>query len=648
MHSLQSPTLRRLLSLILFSCLTLFAQASRLDSLSNLLQTSKDDSVKLAVSNQIIWMHLFQDQVKAWELIEEAKVLADRPNQEFGRVSLINVIGVYYDVIGELDSSLKYFKLALDLSREYGIEIHEEHSLNNLGLYHWNRGNLNQALEYFLASKKINEKLNGENNQLLDGVLNNIGLIYQELFLYEKALQYHKKAYEIRIKREPRPPLMASLNNLGICFKELNKVDSARFYLLKGLALREKTMDESGYFRMLSTLSSCYAMEGDTRKAIDLSAESFNRPETVPYGKLEKARDYNDLAQLYVWINNADSSLFYGKQGLEIIQSDSELIRLIPEIYLALANAYLLKHAIDSSSKYNELYLTAIENTFNKENAEMMQEMELKYETAKKDQALAESKLALAEKTRERNLIVLISIIGLLVLIIFFNNQRLKNKRLRAEVELKAAMIRIESQNQLQEQRIEISRNLHDTLGAQLTFIISAIDNLKIFDLNREKLIVKYDQLSDFTRTAIFELRDTIWAMNKEQITFEDLKGRISNFVQQAKASVPLTKFEFTFPADSPFAFQSKDGIEIFRIIQEAVNNAIKHAEASEIHIEIKEEPEKLSLCIRDNGKGFDLEAASDGHGISSMKNRAAVIGAELSWKSEPGETRIELHLNKA
>ncbi len=647
MHSPQTHYLGRLLGFVVLSCLSLFVQASRLDSLTHLLKTSKDDSVKLAVNNQLIWMHVFQDQTKAWALIQDSKQLAEKPKQEFGYISLLNIIGVYYDVLGESDSSLRYFQDALTLSRQFKIPIHEEHSLNNLGLYFWNRGKLQEALNSFLESKKINDRLNGEHNEVQDGLLNNIGLIYQELFLYEKALVYHKKAYEIRLKRKPTASLMASLNNMAICYKELSMVDSALVYLTKGIALREESRDEIGYYRMLSTLSGCYAAKGETRKALDITSLSANRPESVPYTDLDKARDLSDLAHLYVWVNKADSSLFYGKKSLEIIESDSEMIRLIPEIYLALANAYLLQHNIKESSKYNERYLKAIENTFNKENAQAMEELELQYETAKKDKALAESQLTLAEKTRERNVIVLLSIIGMLVLIAFFNALRLKNKRLRTEVELQAAMIRIESQNQLQKQRIEISRNLHDTLGAQLTFIISAIDNLKIFDLNREKLIVKYNQLSDFTRTAIFELRDTIWAMNKEQITFEDLKGRISNFVQQAKASVPLTKFEFEFPTQSAFTFQSKNGIEVFRIIQEAVNNAIKHAEASAIHIRIQEEQDTLHLSIRDNGKGFDADSSHDGNGLKSMKNRAEVLGAKLSWKSEPGETRIDLKLPK-
>src|SRR5690606_29337133 len=141
--------------------------------------------------------------------------------------------------------------------------------------------------------------------------------------------------------------------------------------------------------------------------------------------------------------------------------------------------------------------------------------------------------------------------------------------------------------------------------------------------------------------------RDTIWAMNKEQITFEDLKGRVSNFVLQAKASVPLTRFSFTFPQESSYAFRSKNGIEIFRIIQEAVHNAIKHAEASEISISIEEQENSLTIRITDNGHGFDPEATSIGQGLAYMKNRANLLGGQISWNSAPGHTSVHLLLNK-
>ena len=97
----------------------------------------------------------------------------------------------------------------------------------------------------------------------------------------------------------------------------------------------------------------------------------------------------------------------------------------------------------------------------------------------------------------------------------------------------------IELQNKLHEQRLAISRDLHDNIGAQLTFIISSVDSLKYaFADGNPKLEDKLNNISSFTKETIYELRDTIWAMNKEEITIEDLKTRISNFIEIGRAHV--------------------------------------------------------------------------------------------------------------
>lgn len=652
---MNMPLLKDFFSFILlFLALVYFPKAiqaqkyaSKLDSLEQLYDKTNNDSLKLAVNNQIIWQYLFQDQEKARHYIEVSERLAQKPHQKFGEISLINIKGVFYDVKGDNDSALYYFEEALKQSKEHGIKIHYEHSLNNLGLYYWNRGKLKQALTYFLESKKINEELNGGNGSANDHLLNNIGLIYQEMYLYDKALTYHLQAYEIRKKREPAAPLIASLNNLGICYKELDMLDSAKHYLLQGINYHEKAKDEMGHYKLLSTLAGCYVKEKNYNQALQLARAVAHKPANVPANSLDKTRSYNLLAHLFIYFNNPDSSLYYGLQAKEIMEADSDLVNLVPDLYLALSNAYLLKGNTEKSGQMSYAYQNALEKIFSKENAETLQELEMRYETEKKDKELVASKLKIIEQDRRRNFILIISALCLLILFTVFNNQRLKNQRLKAENQLKEAMHRIELQNRLQQQRIEISRNLHDTLGAQLTFIISAIDNLKIFDLNREKLIIKYDQLSDFTRNSIAELRDTIWAMNKEQISFEDLKSRISNFVHQASEAVSLTHLSFDYPLNSHVTFDSKKGIEVFRIIQEAVNNAIKHAQAGQIVITISEEQDQLLITIKDNGIGYDAMTHSDGNGIKSMKSRALAMQAELDWeKLNPG-TAVELRLKK-
>jgi signal transduction histidine kinase len=86
-----------------------------------------------------------------------------------------------------------------------------------------------------------------------------------------------------------------------------------------------------------------------------------------------------------------------------------------------------------------------------------------------------------------------------------------QNRQLEQESQLKLAISKIETQNKLQQQRLDISRDLHDNIGAQLTFIISSVDNIKYgFEIENPNLNSKLDRISNFTKSTIVELRDTI------------------------------------------------------------------------------------------------------------------------------------------
>ena len=95
-----------------------------------------------------------------------------------------------------------------------------------------------------------------------------------------------------------------------------------------------------------------------------------------------------------------------------------------------------------------------------------------------------------------------------------------------------------ENQNKLHEQRLAISRDLHDNIGAQLTFIISSVENLKFgFPNIDNKIKNQLTKVGDFTRETIIELRDTIWAMNSNEFAIQDLKIRLTNFIEKAKVA---------------------------------------------------------------------------------------------------------------
>jgi signal transduction histidine kinase len=132
--------------------------------------------------------------------------------------------------------------------------------------------------------------------------------------------------------------------------------------------------------------------------------------------------------------------------------------------------------------------------------------------------------------------------------------------------------------------------------------------------------------------------------MNKEEITFEDLKIRTANFIDNARTAVVGIKFEFNFPnKDNGLVLNSKQGIEIYRIIQEAVNNAIKHANATIIRIDFNKLDTKTTIAINDNGTGFDTTTIEAGNGLNSMKKRAKSINSEIVINSSNSGTSVSL-----
>lgn len=196
-------------------------------------------------------------------------------------------------------------------------------------------------------------------------------------------------------------------------------------------------------------------------------------------------------------------------------------------------------------------------------------------------------------------------------------------------------------EKKIYEQRLKISRDLHDNIGAQLTFIISSIENLQYaFNIKNKKVTSKLNGISVFTKETIYELRDTIWAMNKHGISLEDLQIRISNFIDKAHFASRTTQFNFHIDQSlsSGLQFSSVKGMNMYRIIQEAVNNAIKYAEATQVNVEINNVNDSIRFKITDNGKGFDKETIDLGNGLNNMKKRAEEIDAQIKIESQLGK----------
>lgn len=638
--------------LSLFFCATFFAQQPKqIDSLIQVMESTSNDSIKLRLTNQISFYFIFNDIERALTLLNSGISEALEKQFYFGVNELTNTKGIYFDVTGKKDSARYYFEKGLEMSREWKFKSIEQMSLNNLGMYNWNNGNFDQALDYFYKALEMNRTNSPENIQGESVYLNNIGLIYQELKQYIKALENHQKALKIREEINLKSEQAISQANIGVCYKNLFLYVEAIEAYKKAIELAKSANSMRHYYSFHGNLANVYQEMEEYEKAVVYYKKALERPASLGENPKSDLSIYSNLTAAYTELNQPQTALIYAEKGFDILKKDPLLKNFAGTLYKSAAESnYMLGNTKKGSENLAE-YIAINDSIFSKNNADAIAGLEVKFKTQEKETQLAQTRAALAEKElklgRKNMLIYGVSVLALLLAILgylLYNQQKLKNRQLQKEAQLKEALNQIATQNQLQEQRLRISRDLHDNIGAQLTFIISTLDNIKYgFKLQNDKLSEKLQYISSFTSNTIFELRDTIWAMNKTEITFEDLNARITNFIDKARQTTENTNFNFVISEElnNKYHLSSIEGMNIYRIIQEAVHNALKYANAKNIAVTIAENSNFIYITIQDDGKGFEIQQTEPGNGINNIKKRAKEIKGEINIESNPDSGTI-------
>lgn len=199
----------------------------------------------------------------------------------------------------------------------------------------------------------------------------------------------------------------------------------------------------------------------------------------------------------------------------------------------------------------------------------------------------------------------------------------------------------LEMQQRLENERKRISRDLHDNVGAQLTYLINNLDWLADQGGNEVEVGERLRTLSEAGRQAMLTLRQTIWAIGNEALEIEDFADRFKVYVLKMVAVHPGLHAEFEEDLKESSTLSPETALHLFRIGQEAVHNVLKHAGASRLHIRFYNHAEcAFGVEIGDNGKGFDADAAppQGHHGLQNMQARASECGALCQLISKPGE----------
>jgi signal transduction histidine kinase len=195
----------------------------------------------------------------------------------------------------------------------------------------------------------------------------------------------------------------------------------------------------------------------------------------------------------------------------------------------------------------------------------------------------------------------------------------------------------VEMMESIYKERERISRDLHDHLGAYAAAIKS---NIVQAEKETTENKTPFRQLKENADGMVSSLRETIWALQHEHIGITAIGDRFKNTVNRISANYPDINIDITENITQDQVLSPSESIQLVRIMQEALTNALKHAAANRIHIHI-ESTHHITITINDNGKGFHEHTDMNGYGIRNMKERAKEAGFELDIISSSNGTTI-------
>ena len=566
------------------------------------------------------------------------------------------------------DTSLLFIRKAVNHALQLKSPGPISLSVQKLGDYYMSREMYREAMAYYLTSLAIEEKRNDEKRtaDLYDA----LGLVYYYMEVFNKSLDYHQKALDIYTTHHDTLGIAETLSHLGTLY-------SSREYCEKR-SEEEKLVDYQtaiSYYEQSMQLSALVSDEQSIARENQNIAAVYNKMKKpdIALGFIQKSIDYfkkaNDpegilgalftLGRTYYRLKEYEKSIEAYRES-EKMALERNLTGGIQYLYESLAMPYYDTKDYKSAYDCYIKYMTIRDSVYNAEKSKQIIELETKYQSELKQKEILRLK---AEQKRKTTLTYsLFAVIILLGMAIYFYVRFVRKKKIIVEQELliKENKIRELEQEKLylaarsvmegeEAERSRLASDLHNGLGGLLSGIKINLSSMK------ENAVITHENVSAFNHalslldTSISELRRIAHNLMPETLNHYGLKTALEDFCTQVS---PTGKPEISlqFFGDE-IRYTKEMELTIYRVIQELVNNALKHSEASRINVQLFSEPKRLSAQVTDNGKGFDsslTEKEKLWKGLENIRDRITAMNGRFDIWSSPGqgtEASVEIEI---
>ncbi len=554
-------------------------------------------------------------------------------------------IGTYFYKKTMLDSSFTHFveaeKLYLQLEEElnYAVVLHKKgHVQIDVGDYFGADISLRKA--YTILK-------NTENKEKLSTLYNSLGIVSKELNEYDRAIEYYNKALEVVTKNNiyNTEHLKAMyLGNIGVLYQKQGEHKKALIYFNE--ALKDKNLKAEN--------PQVYSNILDNIGFSKLKMNDYNNTEQVLKKALLirdslKSTSYqilslNHLSEYYYNLKDTTAAINFSNKAIKIAKKSVVAI----DVVNALEQASLVDRK--NASRYSKEYIRINDSlrTVERKNIDRFARIQLETDIISQQKDVYEEQANYLSK-----ILVLLGSLAIIAFLTF--NLRARNRELKliamqqAESEKTYKLI-MQQQDQISEvknnERTRIAREIHDGVLGRIFGLRINLDSIKNRSDNDaiEKRLVYFDELKKIEQ----HLREISHELSKEnQNIINNYDSIINNLLQEQQKINKATVSLNTEGAIDWEKLSSLSKINLYRILQESLQNINKYANAKNIKIDIyKDKNTNLVLKIIDDGVGFDLAKKPNGIGLKNMITRAKESNGTFEIQSEKGKgTQIIVNL---
>jgi len=548
--------------------------------------------------------------------LEKSKEIKDHPLIALGNFYL----GDLYVKEKRYSEAIIHYTTALKIFKETKNNAETANSYLRLGAVYYNKASYEKALFNYFKALEISERIQDKKNIALG--LESIGRVYLLTLNLKKAQNNFNRALEIYSELNDKAGVVFNLSNLGASYQKEGEILKGIELYRKALPIAQKNNLQNRESVLLGNIGSSFRRIKNYEESLEYLFQALDlKLKIKKYGSA--AHTCNDISETYIEIGDLINAKKYALKAIDYAKNRS--LHQERYAYFVLSNIEYSLGNYKNSIKNLKQYHVLQDSLFSIEKIASINEMQIKYETEKKNLKIVtqESNIAILDaENKVKNQWLLFGGTGLLAVFLFITLYKSRNA-VKKEKKLQQQF----SENLLvsqEEERTRIARELHDSVGQQLTLIKRKSQNE-----NQKEITV-------LTNNALEEVRSISRglypALLKQLGLSESIEQLINDYDEQ-------TELFFSVDIDNVNEFFTEStSLNFYRLIQECLTNIIKHAKAKSVTVSIKKEDNAIITLISDNGKGFNINDSKKKNslGLKTIFERIRIMNGNLSIDSKP------------